>query len=164
MSLSKTIALSALTTLALSLSTAQVNAEPTAAAPAKPAAEHHAPPAVKVTLEDLKKRPKTKLKIAKSDTVLYVADLHCAHCAKNVSSKLYTVKGVVKVRTDIKADVAIISPQSKKKLDPLALWKAADKSGFPALKLVGPAGTYVRDSKTKQIVRLADKKPAPAKS
>lgn len=164
MSFSKTLALGVLTICTISQAIRQSNAEPAVTAPAKPAAQHHTPPAVKVTLEDLKKRPKTKLKIAKSDTVLHVADLHCAHCAKNIASKLYTVKGVVKVRTDIKADVAIITPQSKKQLDPMALWKAADKSGFPALKLVGPKGTYVRDSKTKQVVRLADKKPAPAKS
>jgi len=94
-------------------------------------------------------KPKTKLKLTKGDTIIYVGDLHCQHCAKSLASKLYTVKGVVKVRTDLKADVAIITPQAKKKLDPVELWKAAGKSGFPAVKLVGPAGTYVADAKTK---------------
>ncbi len=152
-----TLALAALIVSALSLSISQANAE--TAAPAKPAAEHHhAPPTVTATLKDLEKRPKTKLKIAKTDTVLYVGDLHCQHCAKSVSSKLFTVKGVVKVRTDVKADVAIVTPQNKKKLDPMELWKAANKSGFPALKLVGPTGTFVLDAKSKKVVRVADKK------
>ena len=102
-------------------------------------------------------KPKTKLKTAPNETVLYVKDLHCKHCAKKIASKLYTVKGVVKVRTDLKADVAIVTPQNKKKLDPLTLWSAAKNSGFPAVKLVGPAGTYVLDPKTKEAQRLPDK-------
>ena len=106
-------------------------------------------------------KPETKLKLAPNDTVIYVGDLHCAHCAKKIASKLYAVKGVVKVRTDIKADVAIVSPQAKKKLDPLALWAAAKTSGFPAVKLVGPAGTYLADPKTKAAQLLPEKTLAP---
>lgn len=95
-------------------------------------------------------KPKTTLKTAPGDIVIHVGDLHCVHCAKRISSKLYAVKGVVKVRTDLKADVAIITPQKKKTVDSLALWAAAKKAGFPAMKLVGPSGTYVADAKTKE--------------
>ena len=105
---------------------------------------------------------KTKLKMAPTDTLIYVGDMHCGHCAKKIASKLYAVKGVVKVRTDVKADIAIITPQKKKTLDPLALWSAANASGFPALKLVGPTGTYVvdADKKTaKKVVKTAAKTP-----
>jgi len=109
-------------------------------------------------------KPKTKLKLAPNDTVIYVGNLHCKHCAKKIASKLYAVKGVVKVRTDLKADVAIVSPQAKKKLDPLALWSAAKSSGFPAVKLVGPAGTYVANAKTKAAEIVPAKEVAPKKS
>lgn len=125
-------------------------------------AHSHAPPKVADTsLESLKNKPKTTLKIAKGDTLMYVGDLHCKHCAKSLTSKLYTVKGVKSVRADIKADVAVVTPQSKKKLDPKALWQAAKKSGFPAIKLVGPSGTYVFDKKTKELKLMPKKEMAP---
>lgn len=124
----------------------------------------HAPPApTNTTAADLKAKPKTKLKLAPNDTVIYVGNLHCAHCAKKITGKLYAVKGVVKVRTDLKADVAIVTPQAKKKLDPLALWTAAKTSGFPAVKLVGPTGTYLADPKTKDA-KLVPAKPVATKS
>ena len=124
-------------------------------APAKTAAE--------AATAGQNKKVQTKLKMAPNETVIYVGDLHCKHCAKKIASKLYAVKGVVKVRTDLKADVAIVTPQTKKKLDPLALWSAAKNSGFPAVKLVGPAGTYLADPKTK-AAQLQPKKPVASKS
>ena len=101
-----------------------------------------------------------KLKKEPSETVIYVADLHCKTCAKKISRKLFAVKGVVKVRTDLKANVAIVTPQKKKQLDPLALWAAAQESGFPAVKLVGPDGTYVPHPETKEALKETDDKAA----
>ena len=95
---------------------------------------------------------KTKLKIGKTDTLIQVEDLHCKSCAKKVSRKLYAVKGVVKVRTDVAADVAVVTPQKKKKLDAKALWSAAQKAGFQPVRLEGPAGKYQPDPKTKAPV------------
>lgn len=89
-------------------------------------------------------------KYGANETVIFVGDMHCSNCAKSVSSKLFKVKGVLKVRTDVKADVAIVTPQSKKKVDPLALWKAAKEAGFPAVKLISPSGTYLADAETKE--------------
>jgi len=154
----KNIAFTYLTFVALTLAVSQAGAAVTDTTP------HTAPaPSAPVTstLKDSKPKPKTKLKLAKNDTIIYVKDLHCKHCAKKIASKLYAVKGVVKVRTDLKADVAIVTPQNKKKLDPMALWTAANKSGFPALKLVGPSGRYVLDPKTKSAQRLPDKTTSP---
>ncbi len=98
----------------------------------------------------------TKLKIAETDTTIYVGDLHCKTCAKKIARRLYTVKGVMKVRTDVGANVAIVTPQSKKTLDVKALWVAAHKAGFPPVKLVGPAGTFEPDPKTKAPQRVAE--------
>ena len=98
----------------------------------------------------------TKLKIAETDTTIYVDDLHCKTCAKKIARRLYTVKGVVKVRTDLKANVAIVSPQAKKTLDVKALWAAARKAGFPPVKLVGPEGTFEPDPKTKAPQRVTE--------
>ena len=95
-----------------------------------------------------------KLKLAPNQTAIYFKDLHCKHCAKKVARKLFAVKGVVRVQTDLKTDIAIVTPQSKKKLDPVALWKAGQKAGFPVLKLVGPEGSYEPDPKTKGPRRI----------
>lgn len=91
----------------------------------------------------------TKLKIAKTDTVIQVGDLHCKTCAKKIARRLYTVKGVMRVRTDVKANIAIVTPQPKKTLDVEALWVAARKAGFPPVKLVGPEGAFEPDPETK---------------
>jgi len=98
---------------------------------------------------------KTKLKIAPNETTIYVKSLHCKTCAKKIARKLYAVKGVTKVRTDLKANLAVVTPQKKKKLDPLALWTAAQASGFPAIKLIGPTGTYLPHPETKAAEKQA---------
>lgn len=138
--------------VALTLAVSQSNAASTAVASdtAKTTAHKHTTSAKQGTKKAAK--PKTTLKTAPGDIVIHVGDLHCVHCAKRISSKLYAVKGVVKVRTDLKADVAIITPQKKKTVDSLALWAAAKKAGFPAMKLVGPSGTYVANAKTKEAM------------
>lgn len=104
-----------------------------------------------------------KLKLAPGETALYVADLHCKTCAKKIASKLYAVKGVMRVRTDVKGDVVVITPQKKKQLDVQSIWKAAQMAGFPAKKLIGPQGTYVVDPKTKAAQRLPDPTPVASK-
>ncbi len=101
---------------------------------------------------------KTKLKIAPTETAIYVKSLHCKTCAKKIARKLYAVKGVTKVRTDLKANLAVVTPQKKKKLDPLALWTAAQASGFPAIKLIGPAGTYLPHPETQAAEKQASPK------
>lgn len=111
------------------------------------AAEHAATPIASSTPP-----VKTTLKIAKTETAIYVGSLHCKSCAKKVARKLYAVKGVVKVRADVKANVVVVTPQRKKQLDAKALWAAAQKAGFQPLKLAGPAGTFEPDAKTKAPV------------
>ncbi len=139
------------------LSSTSANAEPVAPATTTPATT--APASALATTTPAK--PKTKLKMAANETIIYVDDLHCGHCAKKIASKLYAVKGVILVRTDVKADIVIITPQAKKKLDPLALWKAAKDSTFPALRLEGPTGKYVADPKTQAPQLVPEKTVAP---
>ena len=109
--------------------------------------------------------PKTsKLKLAPNQTAIYFKDLHCKHCAKKVARKVFTVKGVVRVKTDLKTDIAIVTAQAKKKLDPVALWSAAQKAGFPVLRLVGPDGTFEPDPKTKSARRVPDRRTTATKN
>lgn len=93
---------------------------------------------------------KKALKMREGETAIFVGDMHCAGCAKKVARKLYGVKGVVKVRSDIKIDVAIVTPQQNRKLDPKALWAATEKSGIMPIKLIGPEGVIEADAEAKQ--------------
>ena len=93
---------------------------------------------------------KKALKLKDGETAIFVGDMHCANCAKKVARKLYGVKGVVKVRTDIKIDVAIVTPQRDKELDADALWAAAEASGILPIKLIGPDGVLRRKPRRKQ--------------
>ncbi|QEG34690.1 heavy-metal-associated domain-containing protein [Bythopirellula goksoeyrii] len=106
----------------------------------------------KAPLSESKDIPAVKktLKMAPSETAIFVGDMHCANCAKKVARKLYAVKGVTKVRTDVKIDVAIVTPQRNQELDSKALWAAAEKSGIPPIKLIGPAGIIEADEEAKK--------------
>ncbi|HEX6964088.1 MAG TPA: cation transporter [Lacipirellula sp.] len=101
----------------------------------------------------------TELKLAPGQTAIYISNMHCPTCAKKIAGKLYRVKGVVKVKTDVKKNLAVITPQSKKIVDSKAAWNAVRSAGFKPTKLIGPQGTFVADKKTKDPVKVA-KKPA----
>ena len=96
---------------------------------------------------------KKALKLAPAETAIFVGDMHCANCAKKIARKLYGVKGVVKVRSDIKIDVAIVTPQRNQQLDPQALWAAANASGILPIKLIGPGGVMEADSAAREEAR-----------
>lgn len=97
-----------------------------------------------------------EIKLAPHETAIYVGDMHCATCAKKISGKLFRVKGVMKVRTNVKQHVAIVTPQSKKVVDVKAAWKAVQAAGFEPVKLVGPEGTFFSDEKSKEPVKDAE--------
>lgn len=96
---------------------------------------------------------KKALKLRDGETAIFVGDMHCAGCAKKVARKLYGVKGVVKVRSDIKIDVTIVTPQKNKELDPKALWAATEASGILPIKLIGPAGVIEADAEAKKAAQ-----------
>ena len=76
--------------------------------------------------------------------VVYVADMHCAHCAKKLSSKLYTVKGVIKVQTNLKKHQAIVVPAQGKKLSPRVLWEAVEAVKLKPVKIVTAKQTFTK--------------------
>lgn len=101
-----------------------------------------------------------EIKLAPHETAIYVGDMHCATCAKKISGKLFRVKGVMKVRTNVKQHVAIVTPQSKKVVDVKAAWKAVQSAGFEPTKLVGPEGSFTADEKSKEPVKTTESVPA----
>lgn len=96
------------------------------------------------------------LKVTPGETVIFVEDLHCATCAKKVTGRLFKQKGVLRVRTSIKLDAAVVTPQAKKALDPAAAWAALQAAGYQPTRLVGPAGTFVPDGEKKAPIKVAE--------
>ncbi|MCC6492253.1 MAG: heavy-metal-associated domain-containing protein, partial [Pirellulales bacterium] len=82
-------------------------------------------------------------KLGPNEVAIYIGDMHCNNCAKKIAAKLYRVKGVVKVRTSVKDNLAIVTPQAKKQVDVKAAWAAVAKAGFEPTKLISPHGTFV---------------------
>jgi copper chaperone CopZ len=96
------------------------------------------------------------LKLAPGETAIYVSNMHCPTCAKKIAGKLYRLKGVVKVKTDVKKHLAIVTPQAKKQVDSKAAWAAVRSAGFKPTKLIGPQGTFIADAKTKDPVKAPE--------
>ena len=49
-------------------------------------------------------------KIKATQTRIIVDDMHCAHCAKKIARKLFTVSGVKHVRAVVKTNTATVTP------------------------------------------------------
>jgi copper chaperone CopZ len=96
------------------------------------------------------------LKVAPHETAIFVEDMHCPTCAKKVTSRLIRLKGVTRVRTNVKLDVAIVTPQAKKQLDAAVAWAALQAAGYQPTRLVGPQGTYIADAETKGPLKVAE--------
>lgn len=57
--------------------------------------------------------------------VIDLEEIHCASCAKKLSRKLYAVKGVSKVETDVKKNQATVYLPKEQTIEPKTLWLAA---------------------------------------
>ena len=76
------------------------------------------------------------------NTVIFVEDMHCKHCAKRLARKLFAVAGVKKVKANIEHDFAVVIPETKKTLSPLALWEAAEAAKFKVIRIETPIQTF----------------------
>ena len=74
---------------------------------------------------------------AQPETItIFVADMHCAGCCKKVSSKLYTIKDVIKVQTNLQKHYAVVVPKPGAKISPRKLWEAIEQVKMKPTKLV----------------------------
>jgi copper chaperone CopZ len=96
------------------------------------------------------------LKVAPGETLVFVEDLHCATCAKKVTSTLFKQKGVKRVRTSVKFDAAVVTPQAQKPLNTVAAWEALQKAGYQPTRLVGPDGVFIADGDEKAPLKIAE--------
>ncbi len=81
-------------------------------------------------------------------TTITLEVLSCEGCAKNVAAKLLEIRGVAKVKTDLKTKSATITPKEETLLSPRQLWEAVEKAGKKPIKLQGPNGTFTSKPKT----------------
>ncbi len=75
-------------------------------------------------------------------TTIRVKDMHCEACAAKIRRGLFSVAGVVNVKTDVKAHLAVIVPQQSRQPSPRAMWEAVEKAGFQIMQLDGPSGAF----------------------
>lgn len=74
--------------------------------------------------------------------MISVPDIHCAGCAKKVTTHLTAVAGVEKAEVDLNAKTFKIVAKQKATISPKALWEAVEKAGYTPNKLECPSGTF----------------------
>lgn len=84
---------------------------------------------------------------SKTKTTITLKVLTCESCAKKLAAKLLKVRGVGKVKTNVKSKTAIVVPKGDATLSPLQLWEAVEKAGKVPVKLKGPSGTFTSKPK-----------------
>ena len=64
-----------------------------------------------------------------------VEDLHCKTCAKKVARKLFSVRGVKSVKSNLKKDLIIVTLTNGVTPVPASLWNAVDAGGQKPVRL-----------------------------
>ncbi|MGL4512849.1 MAG: heavy-metal-associated domain-containing protein [Lacipirellulaceae bacterium] len=64
-----------------------------------------------------------------------VEEIHCAGCAKKIARKLYGVKGVQKVASDLKKAVVTVTMTKGATIAPAPLWRAVETGGAKPVEL-----------------------------
>ncbi len=77
-------------------------------------------------------------------TTISVEGMHCAVCAKSLTTKLKAVKAVQNVEVDVAAGTAKVTPAATNTVSPKALWETVVAAGYKPTKLVGPTGTFTK--------------------
>jgi copper chaperone CopZ len=77
-------------------------------------------------------------------TTITVEGMHCAGCAKSLSTKLKAVKSVQDAEVDLATKTAKITAAASAKVSPKSLWEAVVKAGYKPTKLTGPSGTFTK--------------------
>ena len=83
---------------------------------------------------------------------LQVKSIHCEGCAKTIQSKLYTIKGVLKVKTDIQKNLIVIVPASGKTLSARQLWEVLEKANFQPVRLTVPGKVFTKKPSAKDLI------------
>lgn len=96
------------------------------------------------------------LKVKDGESVVFFEDLHCSTCAKKVTSRLFKLKGVKSVRTSVKYDAAVVTPQTGKAFDAVVAWEALQAIKYQPARLQGPEGVFIADGELKEPLKVAE--------
>jgi copper chaperone CopZ len=120
-------------------------------------AHEHPPAAAAMELDDAAVAAAVAaLKVKDGETVVFFEDLHCATCAKKVTSRLFKLKGVKAVRTSVKYDAAVVTHQTGKPFDSEGAWKALQAIKYQPARLQGPEGVFVADGDRKAPLKVVE--------
>lgn len=73
---------------------------------------------------------------------IYVKDMHCATCAKKISSKLSAVPGVAQVKTNVAKGLATVTVEKNKQVSARAVWEAVEAASFAPIRVATASGTF----------------------
>ena len=72
---------------------------------------------------------------------LHVKNMHCEGCAKRLRARLYKLPHVLKVTTNVKSGVAVLTPTKGKSIAAKGLWEVAEAEKFQVAKVTNSHGT-----------------------
>ena len=77
-------------------------------------------------------------------TSLYVSNMHCEGCAKRLRTRLYKLPNVLKVTTNVKQGIAVITPSTGKDVSVRSVWDVAENEKFKVIKIADKTGTHTK--------------------
>ncbi len=77
-------------------------------------------------------------------STISIPEMHCAGCAKKVTTKLTTLTGVAKAEADMKTKTITVTPKAGAVLSPKAVWEAVEQTEEVPVKFSGPSGTFTK--------------------
>lgn len=77
-------------------------------------------------------------------TIVSIPEMHCAGCAKKVTTKLTALPGVAKAEAEMKTRTVTVTPRAGLVLSPKAVWEAVEQAEEVPAKLTGPSGTFTK--------------------
>lgn len=71
---------------------------------------------------------------------VHIPNMHCETCAKKIRSRIFTVKGVQRVVTWVKQDLAVIEPVQGQTVSAKAIWDTLEQGKFQVDRIETPQG------------------------
>ena len=71
---------------------------------------------------------------------VFIPNMHCESCAKKIRSRLFAVKGVNRVVTSVKHDLAVIEAVPGQVVSAKAIWETLEQGKFKVDRIETPQG------------------------
>ena len=93
------------------------------------------------TVAQQSKMPENAIKV-------FVPNIHCESYAKKIRSRIFTVKGVYRVVTSVKHNLAVIEPMPNATVSSKAIWETLEQGDFKVERIETPQGVITEKPKT----------------